>query len=191
MKTGLPKRGFTLIEILVVLSIISILSTILYASFGEAKIDSKNKAFRSEMKEVQLALELYKAQNGQYPDVPPSPCGSTGAGISSALSTNNVCIVGGTYITGLKPDFIEDLPNHTKSANPNCVVEYKVSTDFSWYKLTAINCLGGAATAAEGVQPDDEFARCLSTCPAVGICDPDDSGFYESYAVYSSGGQCE
>ncbi|MCA9354957.1 prepilin-type N-terminal cleavage/methylation domain-containing protein [Candidatus Kaiserbacteria bacterium] len=181
-------KGFTLIEILVVISIIGILSAILYASFGEARTDSKNKALRVEMKEVQLALELFKAQNGRYPDVP--PCGSVGMGESFALSTSPVCITYGAYIASTT-DFISDLPSHTKSANPNCVIEYRVdNANFSWYKLTAINCYGGATSAADGVQPADELARCLSTCPAIGVCDSSTAGFYESYAVYSSGGEC-
>jgi len=183
------RRGFTIIEILVVLAIIGILSAVLYGSFSEARQDSKNKAFRSDLKEVQLALEVYKSQHGQYPNVP-SSCGTTDAGVSSAESTSCAAVIG--YIEGLTPEFIAALPAHKKSANPNCNVVYSVdAVNFSWYKVTAENCFAGATSPADGIDQDDEFARCPTVCAATGVCDPTGQNFYESYAVYSRGGECQ
>lgn len=189
------RRGFTIIEILVVLAIIGILSAVLYSSFFEARQDAKNKAFRSDLKEVQLALEVYKSQHGQYPNVPtgpsvPSGCGNTDAGVSTAESTLCPEIIG--YIGGLTPEFIAVLPAHKKSANPNCNVVYSVdAVNFSWYKVTAENCFAGATSAANGINQNDEFARCPTVCAASGVCDPTGQNFYESYAVYSRGGECQ
>ncbi|MCD5381402.1 MAG: type II secretion system GspH family protein, partial [Candidatus Pacebacteria bacterium] len=67
MKRLIYKKGFTLIELLVVIGIIGVLSAVLYANFGDAREDARNKAIKVEMKEGQLAIELYKAQNGSYP----------------------------------------------------------------------------------------------------------------------------
>jgi len=185
--------GFTLIEILVSVGIISILAGVIYASFGSARDDAKNKSFQTEIKEMQLSIELYKAQNGEYPDVPtgtlPPGCVTTGTGVETSNSSNCGTI---EYITGLVPDFIAELPDEDESANPGCTVTYAVeSPNRSWYKLTAANCYSGATVPSEGIQQDEGLARCPTTCPATGSCDPSDASFYESFAVYSSGGECQ
>ena len=182
-----------MVEILVVVALVGILSAVLYASFSEARIDARNKAMQSELKEMQLALELYKAQNGVYPDTISvgSPCNGSSFGIDWADSSQCGNL---EYIVGLTPDFIAELPSHTTSANSNCNVKYQVRDDGSWYKLTAEHCVGGASSAAEGVQLGDEFARCLSSCPVAVGCNATYAAtapFYESYAVYSAGGECQ
>lgn len=183
------KSGFTLIELLVVIAIIGILSVVLYASFTEARQESRNKAFQSEMKETQLAIELYKAQNGVYPSAY-SVCATTAAGVVTARASD---CGSNPPIDGLIPDFISVLPDRNKSANSNCDLVYETSSTGDWYKLTAEYCHGGATEASEGIQSDNKFARCPSepVCTASGVCDPASIEFYESYAVYSAGGECE
>lgn len=60
-------RGFTLIELLVVISIIALLSSITLATLNESRSRAKRSAFVQGMKQLQLALELYKSDNGHYP----------------------------------------------------------------------------------------------------------------------------
>ncbi|NCN12103.1 type II secretion system protein [Candidatus Kaiserbacteria bacterium] len=190
MKHAFSKqKGFTLIEMLVVISIIGILSAVLYASFGEARVTARNRSLQAEIREVQLSLELYKAQNGRYPEVPSSPCGSDTFVGRKADSTNAACVT--AYIANLIPDYISELPSHQLSANANCNISYQVANDGSWYKLTAERCHAGATTAAEGVQVGDEFARCLNSCGISCTSIVATEAFYESYAVYSAGGECQ
>lgn len=192
MKTRTAWSGFTLIEILVVVSIIGILSAVLYANFGSARQEARNKAMQTELIEVQLALELYKAQNNEYPDA--ASCGGSTFGVDWA-DTDNCATT--PIINGLVPDFIAELPVSADSGNSNCNIRYQVdSADHSWYKLTAENCHAGATSAAEGVQPDSEFAECLdiNTADCNTYCTPThiaSPSFYESYAVYSAGGECK
>jgi len=47
--------GFTLIELLVTISIIAILSSIIYASFNDARAQSRDKVRMADLKELQLA----------------------------------------------------------------------------------------------------------------------------------------
>ncbi len=61
------ERGFTLIELLVVISIIALLSSITLATLSESRNRAKRSAFVQGMKQMQLALELYKSDNGHYP----------------------------------------------------------------------------------------------------------------------------
>jgi prepilin-type N-terminal cleavage/methylation domain-containing protein len=63
----MKNKGFTLIELLVVISIISLLSTIVLASLNTAREKSKAAALVHNLKQLQLALELYKNDTGKYP----------------------------------------------------------------------------------------------------------------------------
>ena len=61
------KQGFTLIELLVVISIISILSAFLMANFIGVRQRGRDALRKSDLKQIQSALELYRADNGKYP----------------------------------------------------------------------------------------------------------------------------
>jgi prepilin-type N-terminal cleavage/methylation domain-containing protein len=60
-------RGFTLIELLVVIAIIGILSSVVLASLNDARQKSRDAKRVADIKQLQLALELYFDSNGTYP----------------------------------------------------------------------------------------------------------------------------
>lgn len=61
------ERGFTLIELLVVIAIIGILSSVVLASLNTARQKSRDARRISDVKQLQLALELSFDSNGTYP----------------------------------------------------------------------------------------------------------------------------
>lgn len=62
-------RGFTLIELLVVIAIIGILASIVLASLNTARRKSRDARRIADIKQIQLALELFADGNAQeYPD---------------------------------------------------------------------------------------------------------------------------
>lgn len=72
MKIEGHNRGFTLIELLVVIAIIGILSSVVLATLNSTREKARDARRASDMKQIQNALELYYADNQQYPDNPSS-----------------------------------------------------------------------------------------------------------------------
>ena len=98
-KENRHKGGFTLIELLVVIAIIGVLASIVLASLNNARRKSRDARRVTDIKQLQLALELYFDSVGEYPDaltalvptyIPVQPTDPVGAAPYSyiALSTN-------------------------------------------------------------------------------------------------------
>jgi general secretion pathway protein G len=62
------KRGFTLVEILIVVIILGILAAIVIPQFTNASSDARSSSVRSTLQTLRGQLELFKIQHG---DVPP------------------------------------------------------------------------------------------------------------------------
>ncbi|MBU6310621.1 prepilin-type N-terminal cleavage/methylation domain-containing protein [Patescibacteria group bacterium] len=60
-------RGFTLIELLVVIAIIGILSAVVLASLNTARVKSRDARRVADLKQLQLALQLFYDANNAYP----------------------------------------------------------------------------------------------------------------------------
>ncbi|WP_425805720.1 type II secretion system protein [Desulfitobacterium sp. Sab5] len=69
------KKGFTLVELVVVIAIIGILATILVPRFIGYTDDAREKATISEAKNIRTIADTYYAKNGSWPTVTKS--GST------------------------------------------------------------------------------------------------------------------
>ena len=68
MRTKLnKKKGFTLIELIVVIAIIALLSSITMAAVAQARKKAEISKFRSGVEEFVKALEIYKIKHGYYP----------------------------------------------------------------------------------------------------------------------------
>jgi prepilin-type N-terminal cleavage/methylation domain-containing protein len=172
------RKGFTLIEILVVLSIVGILLAILVANFSDARKQSRDKVRKVELKELQLAVEVYKAQYGMYPA---QGCGNPGtqwAGRGPHPSWGVSC---DEYILGLVPSFIAELPS-----DPNREFEegrgfiYMTNATRSAYKILVHDSVESIFVRSFS----DEFAR----CPGVGDACPEVPQT-TTYGVYSVGAE--
>ena len=64
---GLRPRGFTLIELMVVIAIIGILSSIIVAGLNGAREGARDAERISDINNIALALALYYSDNGYYP----------------------------------------------------------------------------------------------------------------------------
>lgn len=101
------RQGFTLIELLVVIAIIGLLTTMAIYAFNLARVEARDTTRKSDIKQIQKALEIYFDDFGAYPgetncDSSIGSCGSAcpcadsnwdysnGSYIGSSLSDNDI-----------------------------------------------------------------------------------------------------
>lgn len=106
------RKGFTLIEMLIVVAIIGILASIVLLGIGPTRSRARDARRISDLRQVQTALELYFGKNGAYPP------GSTWAGLSGSLVSAAIGIT--------------QIPN-----DPNPSANYQYASDGTTYVLGA------------------------------------------------------
>ncbi len=68
MKRGNTHQGFTLLEILVVVVLLGILSSIAIVTFGDPGREAKNAAFVTSLRQFYRAIQIVRVANGgEYP----------------------------------------------------------------------------------------------------------------------------
>lgn len=192
MKTAqapLHERGFTLVEIMVVIAVIGILSTVAFYGFNGAREQARDKTRAASLQQLQVAIETYRADKGEYPDAgcPPS---NTWVGPGPMAGIGSSC---DEYIDGLVPNYIAALPTDPKD-------ELLVAKGFMYrvednagintaYKLMVFDTVESQGPA----DYPDRLARCPYDCSDGGACDgafADSAVNKRTYAVYSDGAQC-
>lgn len=63
-----PGRGFTLVEMLLVLVILSVLAAIVYPNMAHHSLESRIKATRVQIQAFRSALAMFELDNGHYPN---------------------------------------------------------------------------------------------------------------------------
>lgn len=147
--------GFTLIEVIVSITIIGLLVSVVYASFSDARTQARDQARWAALKETQLAIEFYKAQNGRY------PAAGCGAAFTDFAGPGPATVSGYTscteYISGLVPEYIAALPTDPLFEN---------DADTGYYYRTDANGTSFKLLAKDSIElffatgPGDEIARC-------------------------------
>ncbi len=85
----LAQRGFTLVELLIVVIILAILAAIVIPQFSSSTVDANEAALDSDLNALRSAIELYKAQhNGLYPGAATSVIAACSAGSVGAGAIN-------------------------------------------------------------------------------------------------------
>jgi general secretion pathway protein G len=123
-RSFIPARAFTLIELLVVMAIIGILSAVVLTSLNSARQRGRDARRISDIKQIQLALDLYYDSRSYYPPVicpgGAAPCAS------SELVTNG-------YIASLPLDPSTNAPYiyvpYGATTNPGVCVSYHLGAD--------------------------------------------------------------
>lgn len=125
-------RGFTLIELTVVVAIVAMLAAIVLASLDKSKTQSKSAATGANIRQYELALQNYAQENsGQYPAAGANPVclGSTSCKLSGNTYSNN-----STVDAALAPFLGSPLPSINSYAF--------TGGDGKAYQGTAYKCTG-------------------------------------------------
>ena len=95
------KKGFTLVELLVVIAIIGILATLAIVALQQARQNARDSKRVADIKQMQTALELFANQYGRYPTEEEWNEGFIGS------STEGIC-------------FIQEIPTAPSPADGDC-----------------------------------------------------------------------
>ncbi len=107
------RRGFSLVELMVTITIISILSAIGYVSYSSAQVNARDSRRKQDLRSLQVAVELFNQTNKRFPCSGASweVSGTTPPWISDVATT--ACL--GTTTTSLSPNYINPIPTDPKS----------------------------------------------------------------------------
>ena len=142
------KKGFTLIELLIVIAIIGVLATLLMANFVGVRQRARDAQRKSDVRQIQAALEIYRSDNYSYPlDAGREYPSSCGKGVSLKKDTT-------TYMANIPCD-----PNGTS-------VPYAYSSGGNDYTLIA--CLENANDS----QADSPKVGCGGKAASVTVKNP-------------------
>ena len=126
MIRGNRDKGFTLIELLITISIMGLLAAIIMPNLSTAQQKARNAQRMSDLKEIQIALEAYYAENGVYPPLPTgwAPEGPTWSGecwLAGGFANDAV-------IPGLVPRYIPRLPSDPRMNTYTCYMYFTNAT---------------------------------------------------------------
>lgn len=121
-------RGFTLIEILVVMLIIAVLATIGAGSFQSSQQKGRDARRKSDLKQISVALEAYFNDTGQYPL-------SSAQGEIMGCDQEQVCGWGEGFINDAGTVYMVELPLDPSRGSASHY--YYHSPTGSWFQLYA------------------------------------------------------
>jgi type II secretory pathway pseudopilin PulG len=182
MKQG-RSFGFSTVEIMVVVSIIGILSTISIYGLSEVRAKSRDAERQAELRLLEGAVERYKMKYGEY------PTGCNGANEWSAQTVDNdsshKCTSGGQYIIGLAPEFIPVLPVDPNPNGSNSGYMYYSNSDGTAYKLVVYNSVEAEVDSARTkFEACDRSNVCAGFTPSEGEASCVSAEADASYAVW-------
>lgn len=99
------QTGFSLVELLITISIIAVLVAMGIASYATLNKQSRDAKRKSDLEQIRAALEMYRADNGSYPSV--------GSGSWVAASSATDALIGLT--PSLVTTYIPVIPSDPKT----------------------------------------------------------------------------
>lgn len=132
------KKSFTLVEILVVATIIALLTAAGAVSYSTLSKNSRDAKRKADLEQVRAALEMYRSENDEYPTVTIN-CSSSG-GITDGSNT-----------------YLSSIPKDPK-CNTNSYYYTTIGTPASDYTLGAY--LEGDSTSTCGVTISCVIGNC-------------------------------
>lgn len=128
--TNIIRRGFTLIEILIVVVILGILAAVVVPQFTNAADDANDAAVRSQLQTLRGQIELFRAQNSADPDL---------------LGTGWTDMIDGNYLMGS--------PSNPLTSSSTVASSAASGVGWVWRDKSATNTTKGLyAVASDGTE---------------------------------------
>jgi prepilin-type N-terminal cleavage/methylation domain-containing protein len=178
------RSGFTLIELMVAISVIGILVAIVYTNFSQARMQARDNVRINQLEQLRVALELYKDEYGRYPA---AGCGATtgqwaGAALESAATWDvGDCplYIAGSSTAPFVPEFMEELPIDPRGTTTAQRGFFYRSNGTS-YKILVLNSVESLVVGE--TDTGHPYKRYASGCV--------EAADGTTYAIYSAGAQC-
>lgn len=135
----LTSKGFTLVELLVVITILGILSSVGLGNFMNSQMKGRDTQRKSDFKQIQNGLELFNSDKGKYPGVS-SPTGGLIKACPFAQDSASPCAWGKDSMTdkdgsgNIRTTYLQRVPEDPKNNPEYC---YKASGDGAKYQVFA------------------------------------------------------
>ena len=123
------KRGFTLVELLVVIAIIALLSTLSVVALNSARTKARDARRLSDIRQIRTALDMYYDSSSTYP----ATCNALGSATNCMCLTSNGwkdsnCTGGGTI-------FMQKVPKDPGTYSYDYTVDVNGTSYTITYKL--------------------------------------------------------
>lgn len=109
------KDGFTLVEMIVVTTILAILSVMAYMSYSDSIVGARDSQRTNDLEKLRIDLKSHKQKEGSYP-LPTNPVNITNSG---------TMVYQGTLTDSVVSNVLKDVPKDPKTKN------------WYWYSVTA------------------------------------------------------
>jgi len=166
LKTQNLEKGFTLIELIIVIAIIGVLAGMIMFALNpvlqlQKARDGQRKA---DLRQIQSALEIYRSDIGNYPDVSTAQQVDSAAGLKNCPSSGTKTYFGNSNSPSCTRTYMQKIPTDPKNTG-NYVYKYISTNDKATYSL--FSCL-------ENVNDPQRDTNSL--------------GNYENNSIYCDGG---
>jgi general secretion pathway protein G len=154
----MARRGFTLVEILIVVVILGILAAIVIPQFTEASTEAKTSSLCSDLQTVRSQIELYKAQHNDLIPLPESGGGSWNVMTQYTNISGTVAAAKDVATGFIYGPYLQKVP--VNQFNDKSTIDVGTGTPtggttFGWY----LNSTTGAFNASDAKSTSDGVAH--------------------------------
>jgi general secretion pathway protein G len=122
------QNGFTLLELMIVIAIVSILSLIAIPKFNDAIAQANTARIQSDLQTIDTAIVMYQAQNGKYPSNIGTDLNSFITGAETLKAPKGFCFVKTDGTDGKVK--IENTAYELNAAGDHALCQGKMANEF-------------------------------------------------------------